>query len=146
MSSDPRSGVKRDKASNSEVVELACSNRQDGAIALFPIGDGKAQVFDCVQGGSIGVACQLTQPTAVYGKYTDKLVSQGKNQCKVSGAKYLASTTAGSDFIETACSDGLPGFVISVDHVTGAVKELLTCGQAQRSGAACTLPTNVAKN
>jgi hypothetical protein len=136
----------KETKSNSEIVELACNNRPDGAIALFPIGAGKGQVFDCVQGGSIGVACQLTQPTAVYAKYTDKLVAQGKNQCKVSGAKYLASTTAGSDFIETACSDGLPGFVISVDHTTGAVKELLTCGQAQRSGAACTLPTNIAKN
>ncbi|OYX04349.1 MAG: hypothetical protein B7Z12_06905 [Caulobacter vibrioides] len=136
----------KETKTNSEIVELACNNRPDGAIALFPIGDGKAQVFDCIQGGSLGVACQLTQPTAVYAKYTDKLVAQGKNQCKVSGAKYLASTTNGSDFIETACSDGLPGFVISVDHSTGAVKELLTCGQAQRSGAACTLPTNIAKN
>lgn len=136
----------KETKTNSEIVEIACSNRQDGGIALFPIGAGKGQVFDCVQGGSIGVACQLSQPAAVYTKYTDKLVAQGKNQCKVSGAKYLASTTAGSDFIETACSDGLPGFVISVDHTTGAVKELLTCGQAQRSGAACTLPTNIAKN
>jgi hypothetical protein len=136
----------KETKTNSEIVELACKNRPDGAIALFPIGTGKAQVFDCVQGGSLGVACQLTQPTAVFAKYTEKLVSQGKNQCKVSGAKYLASTTAGSDFIETACSDGLPGFVISVDHSTGAVRELLTCGQAERSGAACTLPTNIAKN
>jgi hypothetical protein len=134
----------KETKSNSEIVELACKNRPDGAIALFPIAGGKSQVFDCVQGGSLGVTCQLTQPTAVYAKYTEKLVSQGKTQCKVSGAKYLASTTAGADFIETAGSDGLPGFVISVDHATGAVKELLTCGQATRSGAACTLPTNIA--
>jgi hypothetical protein len=134
----------KETKSNSEIVELACKNRPDGGIALFPIGAGKAQVFDCVQGGSLGVTCQLSQPSAVYAKYTDRLVAQGKTQCKVSGAKYLASTTAGSDFIETACSDGLPGFVISIDHVSGKTNELLTCGQAQRSGAACTLPTNVA--
>jgi hypothetical protein len=136
----------KETKTNSEIVELACKNRADGGIALFPIGAGKAQVFDCVQGGSLGVACQLTQASAVYAKYTDRLAAQGKTQCKVSGAKYLASTTAGSDFIETACSDGLPGFVISVDHATGVTKELLTCGQAERSGAACTLPTNIAKN
>ena len=135
----------KETKSNSEIVELACKNRPDGAIALFPISGGKSQVFDCVQGGSLGVTCQLTQPSAVYAKYTSMLVAQGKNQCKVSGAKYLASTTAGSDFIETACSDGLPGFVISVDHTSGATKELLTCGQATRSGAACTLPTNAEK-
>jgi hypothetical protein len=134
----------KETKSNSEIVELACKNRPDGAIALFPIGAGKAQILDCVQGGSLGVTCQLSQPSAVYAKYTERLASQGKTQCKVSGAKYLASTTSGSDFIETACSDGLPGFVISVDHATGKTNELLTCGQATRSGAACTLPTNIA--
>jgi len=134
----------KETKTNSEIVELACKNRPDGAIALFPIGAGKSQVFDCIQGGSLGVTCQLTQANTVYGKYTDRLVAQGKTQCKVSGAKYLASTTAGSDFIETACSDGLPGFVISVDHESGKTNELLSCGQATRAGAACTLPTNVA--
>ncbi len=103
-------------------------------------------MFDCLQGGAFGATCQLTQPTAaLYDKYTQRLVAQGKNQCKVSGAKYLASTTDGSDYIETACSDGLPGFVISIDHTTGATKELLTCGQVSRSGAACSLPTNAGK-
>jgi hypothetical protein len=134
----------KETKTNSEIVELACKNRPDGGIGLFPISGGKAQVFDCVQGGSLGVTCQLTQANAVFAKYTERLASQGKNQCKVSNAKYLASTTTGSDFIETACSDGLPGFVISVDHTTGQTKELLTCGQATRAGAACTLPTNVA--
>jgi hypothetical protein len=135
----------KETKSNSEIVELACKNRPDGGIALFPITGGKAQVFDCVHGGSLGVNCQLSQPSAVYAKYTERLVAQGKNQCKVSGAKYLASTTNGSDYIETACSDGLPGFVISIDHVSGKTNELLTCGQVTRAGAACTLPTNVAQ-
>jgi hypothetical protein len=134
----------KETKSNSEIVELACKNRPDGAIALFPIAGGKAQVFDCVQGGSLGVTCQLSPANAVFAKYTERLAAQGKNQCKVSNAKYLASTTAGSDYIETACSDGLPGYVISVDHTSGQTKELLTCGQATRAGAACTFPTNVA--
>jgi hypothetical protein len=135
----------KETKTNSELVELACKNRADGGIGLFPISGGKAQVFDCLQGGAYGVTCQLTQPTEIYNKYTARLVALGKTQCKVSGGKYLASTTDGSDYIETACSDGLPGFVVSVDHNTGATKELLTCGQVGRSGAACTLPTNVAK-
>lgn len=132
----------KEPKSNSEIVELACKNRPDGGIALFPIADGKAQVYDCIHGGFLGLACQLTPATAAYSKYTDRLVAQGKNQCKVSGAKFLASTTTGADYIETACSDGLPGFVISIDHATGKTNELLSCGQASRAGAACTLPTN----
>lgn len=134
----------KETKSNSEIVELACKNRPDGGIGLFPIAGGKAQVFDCVQAGSLGVTCQLSKPDPIYTKYTDRLASQGKTQCKVSGAKFLASTTAGNDLIETACSDGLPGFVISINHGTGATVELLTCGQARSVGAACTLPTNVA--
>jgi hypothetical protein len=135
----------KETKTNSELVELACKNRADGGIGLFPISGGKAQVFDCVQGGAYGVTCQLTQPTELYSKYTARLVALGKTQCKVSGAKYLASTNEGSDYIETACSDGLPGFVVSVDHNSGATKELLTCGQVARSGAACSLPTNQTK-
>ncbi len=134
----------KETKSNSEIVELACKNRPDGGIGMFPINGGKAQVFDCVQGGALGVSCQLTQPNLVYTKYTDRLVQAGKNQCKVTGAKYLASTTSGADLIETACSDGAPGFVISIDHASGKTNELLSCGQATRSGAACSLPTNVA--
>ena len=135
----------KETKSNSEIVELACKNRPEGGIGVFPISGGKPQVFDCLQGGAYGVTCQLTQPAPLYDKYTARLVALGKTQCKVSGAKYLASTTDGSDYIETACSDGLPGFVVSVDHTTGATKELLTCGQVSRSGAACSLPTNQLK-
>lgn len=133
-----------DQKSNAEVVELACGNRGDGAIALFPTqASGKAQVFDCVQGGSVGVACQLTQANqATFDKYTAGLASRGRNTCKVSNAKYLASTESGGDLIETACADGLPGYVLVVDHATGAARDLLTCRDARASGAACTFPTN----
>ena len=90
------------------------------------------------------MGCNLSQPAATYTKYTAGLASKGRTTCKVSGAKWLASTTSGQDLIETACSDGLPGFVMSINHATAASSELLTCGQARASGAACTLPTNTA--
>ena len=66
----------------------------------------------------------------------------GKSLCKVSGAKWLGATQAGQDMIETACSDGLPGFVMVMNRADGKVVELLTCGQLRSSGIACTLPTN----
>ena len=134
-----------DPKSQSEVVELACKDHADGGIGMFPTSGAKGQVVDCVQGGAFGVACQLTPASAVYDKYTARLVAMGKGQCKVSGARFLATTQDGQDFIETACSDGLPGYVVSITHATGATKELLTCGQVTRVGAPCALPTNVAK-
>lgn len=134
-----------DEKSKSEVVELACKDRADGAIAMFPNGAGaKAQFFDCVASAAIGVTCNLSQPNTTYAKYTAGLASMGKTSCKVSNAKWLASTNSGQDLIETACSDGLPGFVMAINRAGGKVDELLTCGQARSAGAACSLPTNVA--
>jgi hypothetical protein len=135
----------KETKSNSELVELACKNKPEGGVGVFPISGGKPQVLDCIQAGAYGVTCQLTKTDLLYPAYTKRLADKGKTQCQVSGAKFLASTTDGSDYIETACSDGLPGFVISIDHTTGATKELLTCGQVSRSGAACSLPTNAGK-
>lgn len=132
-----------DEASKSEVVELACSNRPDGAVALFPAAAGaKGTFYDCVSSAALGVACKLSQPSSAYTKYTAGLVSMNKNECKVSGAKWLGVTQTKQDMIETACSDGLPGFVLVVNRTDGKVAELFTCGQLRASGVACTLPTN----
>jgi hypothetical protein len=134
-----------DKTTNAEVVELACSDHADGAVAKFPIDKGGKPVFlDCLQAGGLGLTCTLSQPTALYAKYTNAIASKKAGAtCKVSGAKWLAQT-ATTDLIETACSDGLPGYVVSVNKA-GGFGDLLTCGEVGRAGAACTLPTNVKK-
>jgi hypothetical protein len=131
-----------DNKTNSEVVELQCSNRPDGVIAAFPEDNkGPAKFYDCVQAGVLGQSCKLTDPSATFGKYTQALASKGKTTCKVSSAKWLGQTSAGESFIETGCSDGLPGWVIA-QSTSGSVSELLSCGQAKASGVACTLPGN----
>jgi len=132
-----------DSKNGSEVVELQCTNRPDGVIAMFPSDNkGQAKFFDCIAAGGLGETCHLSDPSASYDKYTKALASKGKTSCKVSGAKWLAATTDGNNFIETACSDGLPGWVIS-QTASGSVDQILTCGQAKAAGVACTLPTNV---
>lgn len=128
---------------NSEVVELQCSNRPDGRIALFPADNkGTAVFYDCVSAGVVGESCKLNEPATAFAHYTQALASKGKTTCKVSNAKYLAQTTDGSYYVETACSDGLPGWVIE-ETPAGSPKSLLTCGEAKASGVACTLPGNV---
>jgi len=134
-----------DKASNSEVVELSCSDHADGAVAKFPLDKtGKTVILDCLQAGGLGLSCTLSQPAALFTKYTNAISSKkAGSTCKVSGAKWLAQT-ATQDLIETACSDGLPGWVVSVNK-TGGYGDLLTCGEVTRAGAACQLPTNTKK-
>lgn len=129
-------------AENREVVELACKNRPDGAVALFSE-KGSSRIVDCVRAGAIGGStCKLSDPSVVYSKYSDALASKGRNSCKVSGAQFLARTTDGTEYVETACADGAPGWVIA--FTDASVKELLTCRQAGNSGLACKLPTNKA--
>lgn len=129
---------------NREVVELACKNRPDGVVALFSE-SGKSDLYDCVRAGALGQDCKLSSPDVLYGKYTAALASKGKGTCKVSGARFIGRTET-SDYIETACSDGLPGWVMAFSPGAETPSELLTCKQATNAGAACKLPTNLAGN
>lgn len=127
-------------AQNREVVELSCKNRPDGALALFAE-NGPSRITDCVRAGALGGStCKLSDPSVVYPKYSEALASKGRNTCKVSNAQFLARTTDGTEYVETACADGNPGWVIA--FTDASVKELLTCRQAGNSGLACKLPTN----
>jgi hypothetical protein len=135
-----------DQASKAEVVEIACSNRPDGAIAYFPTdAGGKAKFWNCVRAVARGLNCRLTKEDTAYPNLTQALVSKGRTQCKVSGARNIGMSQDKTEYIETACADGLPGFVIAFDGESDNVKELLTCGQASGLGGGCKLPTNIAK-
>jgi hypothetical protein len=135
-----------DQPVRSELVELACANRPDGTVALFP-GDTKIKptFIDCIEAGQFGpsATCRLSEPTPVYAKYTRELAAKGKTTCTVSGARYVGHTADGVTFIETACADGAPGWVMQVskNQVTG----VMNCAQSASAGAACKLPTNVKK-
>ena len=127
-----------------EVVELACSNRPDGTVAIFPkTAGGKTQFVDCIKAGEFGPsgACTLTSPTPIYAKYSAVLAAQNKGACKVSGARYIGQTPHGDNFIETSCADGKPGWVIQFSPSDQA-KDIMTCGQAKAAGVACQMPGN----
>ena len=133
-----------DPASKAEVVEIACSNRPASAIAYFPVdAGGKAKFYDCVRATTRGLSCKLSTLDKAYPGLTQALVSKGKTTCTVSGARAIG-TAETSEFIETACSDGLPGWVIEFDANSDAVKNTIACTAAKQIGGGCTLPTNVA--
>ncbi len=135
-----------DAKTKSELVELACSNRSDGGLAMFPADNSPGKVYDCVQAGGLGQRCQFSSPTAVYNKYTQSLAAKGKTTCKVSDARWLGRfETQNTELIETACADGAPGWVVEVDQ-RQAVKNVYTCGQARANmSVTCQLASNVKK-
>jgi hypothetical protein len=127
-----------------EIVELKCSNRPDGGIGVFSATDNR--VYDCVASEINGYRCSFTKADAVYPRLTANLASLGKGSCKVSGSRVIGQT-ATDGYVEVACSDGLPGWVIAypLKDTTGKPKELLSCLQAKGVGGGCKLPTNVTK-
>jgi hypothetical protein len=128
-----------------EVVELACANRPDGAIALFSDNPADTEILDCVRAAAIDQTCRLSSANVVFAKYTAALSARGKGSCKVSNARWIGHyEKSNTDLIETACADGLPGWVVEVDQKSNA-KTLLSCGQAAHDGIQCVLPTNTKK-
>ena len=126
----------------SEVVELQCSNRSDGVFGIFPADDKSSPKFyDCIAAGAFGQSCKLSSAASLYPKYTQALAAKGKKTCQVSGARWLAATTSGDTYVETACADGLPGWVLEMTPA-GTAAEVLTCGQVKSSGVVCVLPGN----
>jgi hypothetical protein len=123
-----------------DVVELQCSNRTDGGVGVFP-NAGAAQVLDCIRAQTEGYRCTYTKDSDVYPTLNAALKAKGKSSCVVNGARGMGRTKTGEDFVEVACADGGPGWVL--DYPPNAVEpsSLLNCAQAASMGG-CQLPTN----
>jgi hypothetical protein len=127
-----------------EVVELKCKNSDVGAIAVFTATGGT--VYDCVTAEFNGYRCSFTKKDVQYARLTQDLVGFNKASCKVSDVRIMGSSDT-EGFVEVACSDGLPGWVLG--YPTGvakpAAKEFMSCAQAKGIGGGCKLPTNKTK-
>lgn len=128
-----------------EIVEMKCSNRPDGGIGIFTATSNT--VYDCVTSEMNGYRCSFTKPDAAFPRLTADLKALGKGSCTVSGARIIGQT-ATDGFVEVACSDGLPGWVMAYPLNTTAprAKEVLSCLQAKGVGGGCKLPTNATKS
>ena len=132
-----------DPTTKAEMVELSCSNRPAGAVAYFSPGAGvKTRIYDCLRASGRGITCKLSTLNQVYPGLTQALVSKGKTTCQVSNARVIG-TAGDSEFVEAACSDGLPGWVVEYDANSPDVKSVIACGAAKGIGGGCTLPGNV---
>lgn len=123
-----------------EIVELACKNRKDGAIAVFT-GDGKDQIMSCARGSAEGYKCSYTPVELSYPALTDQLKARGRGTCEVNGVRPLG-VNATNAFLEVSCSDGAPGWVLSYPKGVNTPDDLLSCGQARGIGGGCKMPTN----
>lgn len=127
-----------------EVVELACSNRPDGAIAIFPADASQpGRIYDCAHSELAGYRCGFTQPSAAFPRLTNDLKALGKTSCVVSGERVVGTSEATHlGYLEVACADGNPGYIISYNLPQMTPKEALTCSFAKGINGGCQMPEN----
>jgi len=128
-----------------EVVELKCSDRPDGGVAVFDASGG-GKVYNCIVAELQGYACSFTPKAASVVKISNDLKALGKGSCVVSDARVIGKTDAGDGFLEVACADGLPGWVLNYAANSDTPKEVLSCRQASGVGGGCKMPTNKTSN
>lgn len=127
-----------------EVVELQCKNGT-GGIAMFTATGGK--IYDCLTSELNGFRCSFTKKDSEFARLSADLVKFNKGSCKVSDARIIGSTDK-EGFVEVACSDGLPGWVLAypLNVAKPASSQFLSCVQAKGIGGGCKLPTNATKS
>ena len=122
--------------SGREIVEVACSNRPDGALALFAVEPGqKTEILDCVQAGRVENGCTLTQPSVLYPRLTSGIGTRAPRGCTVTGTRYMGSTPQGETWVDVTCQDGR-SFVIDY-RGAGRVQNVLTCRNAAKILGGC---------
>lgn len=125
-----------------EIVELTCSNRPDGAIALFPVSGGVGEVYDCAHSELMSFRCSMSKTDASFPKLTADLRGLGKATCTVSEARVVGVTPDKRGYIEVGCADGLPGYMIEYTMSPLKAVSTLVCAEAQGISGGCTLPHN----
>ena len=127
-----------------EVVELACSNRPDGAVAIFPAkATETAQIYDCAHSELAGFRCSFTKADDAFPHLTDDLRKLGKTSCAVNGERMVGETADKTGYIEVTCADGNPGYMISYVMATMTPKEAIACTLAKDIVGGCQLPGNL---
>ena len=128
------------RVARQEVVELKCSDRPDGGVAVFTADGGK--VYNCIIAELQGYRCSFTPTAASVIKISADLKALGKGSCVVNDARVIGRTETGDGFIEVSCADGLPGWVLNYGPNSDTPKEVLSCKQAAGIGGGCKMPTN----
>jgi hypothetical protein len=125
-------------AGSKDVVEMSCSNRPDALIGIFAGPNDKSYVYDCAHALIAGYKCSFTKPSDAYSFITADLKKAGKMECGVSNIRVMGKTTKGTTMVETACSDGLKGYIL--EYTTEPLTPIAAIGCAFSQD--CKLPGN----
>ena len=122
-------------APGKEVVELQCSNRPDGAVAIFE--GGSSKIFNCATAPLAGYRCSFTKPEAAYPALTEMLKNNKAKPsvCKVANSNVIG--TSGNDaYLEVSCGAGEGRLVMQFALGSPELKAVLGCADIK----GCKLP------
>lgn len=122
-----------------DIVELVCKNGP-GGVAIFEAG-GKGTFLNCAHALIAGYRCGLNQDKGNAGLTAD-LRKLGRNSCEVSESRLIGKTAAGATYVETACSDGLPGYIVEFSGDPPNATAATGCALAKGIAGGCKLPAN----
>ena len=126
------------KSADVEAVELACASGNGGVMITKA---DKSTVFNCGRSQAEGYACSLSDKKLAFTAITDQLKEMEKKTCVASAISPRASATTA--WIEVACADGAPGWMIKYPRDSNTPSEVITCPEFTKRGAGeCALPTN----
>lgn len=120
-----------------EIVEVACSNRPDGAFAILSTGTGPSEVYDCLLAAKRRQTCRLTQEDALYPQLTQALGAKN-TRCNVSMTRRMGTTPQGEDWYEFACKEGR-NFIVDY-RGNGRFQQVLSCEKGAEVLGGCKLP------
>jgi hypothetical protein len=129
-----------------DVVELACSNRPDGGIALFAASGPEPapdRVIGCAYARFFGYRCILSNEAAENVTLTGDLRTLGERNCAVAQARPIGITPQRHGFTEVACTSHAKGYVIEYDLTPLTPVSVLSCAAATHIGGGCRLPENL---
>lgn len=116
-----------------ENVEVACTDRADGAFLLIPVkGDQKGELYDCVRAEARAQACKLSDKKAAFAKVSQRVSSKGAT-CNVRASRGIGQTPDGQDVVELACEGG-PGIVAVYEKGFQNIAQIIPCAQASGVG------------
>lgn len=122
-----------------DIVEVACSNRPDGAFAILAENPGqRSEVYDCLLAPKRGQQCQLTKAEALYPRLSAAITGSQRSNCTVVNHRRMGSTPQGEDWYEVSCSQGRNAVVDYRGN--GQVRQVLRCPDAAQVLGGCKLP------
>ncbi len=130
---------------NGESVELQCGNRPDGALGVMPK-TGNGRFYNCAAAQTTGYRCNLTKPEAANMLLTAAVKkARPTSTCQVSESHFIGAS-ADAGFVEVACADKEPGYVLRYPKTSDQATDALYCTQSKTLiGIGCGLPTNIVK-